>query len=81
MRCTAIKFHGKRLWLQLISGLYLLLAAAPLWAQQPRGSDDDTVSKSYTMQYMLVVLVVALGLLVVVRPVGRRSEVKPASDE
>jgi len=48
-----------------------LVAATPAWAQEQK-----PVAKSYTVQYLMIVLVVALGLLLVLRSPGRRSDIR-----
>ncbi len=55
-----------------------------LWANMngaALAADTAAADKSWTLSWMLVVLSVALGLLVVLRPVGRTTEVKQKSDD
>jgi len=49
-----------------------LVTATPAWAQEQKPA-----AKSYTTQYLMIVLVVALGLLLVLRSPGRRSDIRP----
>jgi hypothetical protein len=58
-------------------------AMLALWANMTGtalAADEAASGKSWTLSWMLVVLSVALGLLVVLRPVGRTTEVKQKSD-
>lgn len=59
-------------------------AMLALWANMngaALAADTAAADKSWTLSWMLVVLSVALGLLVVLRPVGRTTEVKQKSDD
>lgn len=55
------------------------LTVAPVWAQAAK--EATLPSKSYAVQYFFVVLVVALGILVVVRPAGRTTDFTPTSKD
>jgi hypothetical protein len=37
--------------------------------------------KSYVLSYVLIVLIVGLALVLVLRPAGRRTEVRPKVEE
>ncbi len=55
-----------------------------LWATMngtAMAADAAAADKAWTLSWMLVVLSIALGLLVVLRPVGRTTEVKQKSDD
>lgn len=63
-----------RIRLVPMSFLVWLTTTGTVWAQ------GGVTKSSYVVSYVLVVLVIALGLLVVLRPSGRRTEVKAKSD-
>ena len=59
------------------SSLLVLWLGASLAMAQEEGAASG---KSYTTCYLLVVLIVGLGLMLVLRPVGRTRDVKPKQE-
>ena len=55
------------------------LTAGLAWAQNDLQTGGAT--KSYVLPYLMVILVVALGLLIVLRSSGRASDVKVTKEE
>jgi hypothetical protein len=74
---TAGRFAARAYRLALIAVAWLG-CAVPAWAQQ---AGEEEGGKSYVLPYVLVVLVIILGLVVVLRPVGRATEIKWQPDE
>ncbi len=58
----------------LLAILVIVADAGPLWAQAKPAVEP--AAKSYTMAYMVVVLLIALGLMIVLRGGGRSNEPK-----
>ena len=54
------------------------LAATPLWAQ---ADEEPSGDKSYATVYLLIVMIVGLGLMLILRPVARTTDVKPLGDD
>jgi len=55
------------------------LTASLAWAQVETQSGTET--KSYVLPYLMVILIVALGLLIVLRSAGRASDVTKVKQE
>lgn len=53
-----------------------LLQAATASAQAAAGGGATGGDKSYAIPYLIIVLVVALGLFITLRPAGRSTEIK-----
>ncbi len=66
-------------WLRVvaITLIALLSTAQSLWAQAP---GQQHIDKSYGIQYFLVILGCALGLLIVCRSANRTSDIKRTDD-
>jgi hypothetical protein len=56
------------------------IAAQALWAQAPVPPGQQKIEKNYSIQYFLVVLACALGLLIVCRSANRSTEIKRTDD-
>lgn len=52
----------------------IALSANPAWAEQVEAAKND--QKQYPLMYLLVVLLIAFGLLLVLRPVDREKEIR-----
>ena len=68
----------RKLCVAILAVVFLIASAAPVWAAEGDGASSE---KSYVLLYTLVVLAVALGLMVVLRPVGRETELKFKVDD
>ncbi len=61
--------------LAIMAGVLLLSTANFAWAAKPPAKAvEETGPRSYFIPYALVIFCVALGVLVVLRPVGREGQ-------
>jgi hypothetical protein len=64
-----------RRWAPVLAALYVQFESSPLvWAAKKKKEEAGPAAKSYTLPYMIVIAVVALGLMTVLRPGKRMDE-------
>ncbi|HEY2894866.1 MAG TPA: hypothetical protein VGJ16_11650 [Pirellulales bacterium] len=64
-----------RRWAPILAALYIQFESSPLvWAAKKKKEEAGPAAKSYTLPYMIVIAVVALGLMTVLRPGKRQDE-------
>ena len=64
-----------RRWAPVLAALYIQFESSPLvWAAKKKKEEAGPAAKSYTLPYMIVIAVVALGLMTVLRPGKRQAE-------
>jgi len=67
---------GRFVLIGILAAAHFLAGADMAWAKSKKEAPAEVPTKSYVFPYAIVVLGVALGLIVVLRPVKRDNEPK-----
>ena len=82
--CSPLPAAAFKLWACAIVGAVWWISSpvALAWASKKKEA-EEVVTKSYTMPYLIVIMVIALGLMAVCRPGSRvdKSEDQPKKKE